>query len=446
MEHPYIFSGAGISQAANEPALFHTHSMKNFGETAERLRCGYSDWPVMSSSRAVWRNALAAEALLFQPAYRQGNPPFTGFVTDDARPGGEAMPEYGVMKRFPAAATLFPMSGDTPRIGRVWAVGRNRSGDLPPALPLKLDGSENVLAVAEHHRVRLYIETGEGDGCMVRGTSWHLAARMAMDALLEDDLEYRIRLASEWLITGECSSAGRVMGVGVKNKPLCGLDSRRRWLVPDASANLFVQASKEHGAGDVLYTTVGTLGQALDVVKGCVAKRRDDELWPVEVAVLHALVGPDTGSLFDALKQMRVIELHLWPLEDTVGLDDLCGTLRNLLPRTTVYVQARLPECDLAKASKDLRTHFSTHPPKGLVLFNISCGTWLVQSAIEAQARHFGFQLVYQKAENRAFVKVWHERHAPQMCRLVPRLRFFGEVRRPCPSVEPSPSVFENTF
>ncbi|MDD4019814.1 MAG: hypothetical protein PHV28_17940, partial [Kiritimatiellae bacterium] len=220
MEHPYIFDRArGISEAANEPALFLTQSMKRFGETAERLRCGYSGWPLMSSSRAVWRNALAAEALLFPPAYRQNNPPFTGFVTDAAKPGGDAMPDYGVMKRFPAAAALFPMSGNTPRNGRVWAVGPDCGGDLPPALPLKLGGSEDVLADAEQRRIRLYVETGEGNGCDFTGKSWHLAAHMAMDALLEDDLEYRIRLASEWLITGEVNRAGRVMGVGIKNKP-----------------------------------------------------------------------------------------------------------------------------------------------------------------------------------------------------------------------------------
>jgi hypothetical protein len=446
MEHPYIFTGAGISQAANDPTSFNTQCMKRFGEAAERLRCGYSDWPVMSSSRAVWRNALAAEALSFPPAYRQHNPPFTGFVEDDARPGGDSMPEYGVMKRFPAAAALFPMSGPRPRIGRVWAFGATRNGDLPPASLLKLEGSEDVLAVAEQQRVRLYAETGAGGGSVVTGKSWHLAAHMAMDALLEDDLEYRIRLATEWLITGKVNRAGRVMGVGVKNKPLCGLDSRRRWLVPDASAERFVREAKACGVPDALYTPVGTRGQALDAVKGCVAKRRDDEQWPVEVAAMHALVGSDTGSLFAALKQVRVKELHLWPLEESGDLDAVCGTLRKLLPRTVVHVQTRLPDCDLEKPGKAVRAHFAAHPPEGLVLFNVSGGTWLVQSAVEAQARHFGFQLVYQKAENKAFVKVWYERHAPQICRLVPRQPIFGKVRRPCPPDEPLPSVLDGAI
>lgn len=447
MENPYIFDPAGgISEAANEPALFLTKSMKRFGETAERLRCGYSGWPLMSNSLAVWRNALAAEALLFHPVYRQGNPPFTGFVTDDAKPGGDAMPEYGLVKSFPVAAALFPMNGTVPRNGRVWAVGPDCNGDLPPAWPFKMDGSEDVLADAAQRRVRLYVETGESNGCDVTGKSWHLAAHLAMDAVLEDDLEYRIRLASEWLITGEVNRAGRVMGVGIRNKPLCGLDSRRRWLVPDASAERFVREAKACGVRDVLYTPVGTLGQALDTVKGCVVKKRDDEPWPVDVAVLHALVGPDTGSLFAALKQLRVQELHLWPLEDDVGLDALCDTLRKLSPRTLTHVQARLSDCVLEKSLKALREHFATHPPKGLVLFNVSGGTWLVQSVVEAQARHLGFQILYQTAADNAFVKVWYERHTPQMCRLVPRKPVLGKERGPFSSVKPVPSLLDHSL
>ena len=446
MEHPYIFSGAGISQAANEQASFHTQSMKRFGEAAERLRCGYSGWPVMSSSSAVWRNALAAEALLFPPAYRQNNPPFTGFVTDDARPGGDTMPAYGVMKRFPAAAALFPMSGDNPRIGRVWAVGADPDGDLPPALPLKLEGSEDVLSVDKQQRFRLYVETGESASCVVTGKSWHLAARMAMDALLEDDLEYRIRLASEWLITGEVNRAGRVIGVGIKNKPLCGLDSRRRWLVPDASAERFVREAKACDIRDVLYTLVGTFGQALDAVEGCVAKRCPDEPWPAEVSVMHALVGSDTGSIFSALKQVRVRELHLWPLEESGDLEALCGNLRKLLPLRGVHIQARLSDCGWESAGKAVRAHFAAHPPEGEVLFNLSGGTWLVQSAVEAQARHFGFQLIYQTDADKAFVKVWHERHAPQICRLVSRRPVLGKAHRPCPSVKPVPSLLDSAL
>ncbi len=443
MRDPFLFDGMCWALAANDARSFPASAMTHFGEMASCLcdpECALP--PLEPNSRgAVWRNALAAEAMLFEPEYRVDNPPFTGYLSDDAKPGGDEMPAYGVMKGYPSAAALFPMSGKIPRIGRVWAFGAAREGDLPPAQPLKLEGSEDVLADAEQQRIRLYAETGEGHGCVVTGKSWHLAARMAMDALLEGDLEYRIRLASEWLITGEVNRTGRVMGVGVKNKPLCGLDSRRRWLVPDASAERFVREAKACGVPDVLYTPVGALGQALDAVKGGVARRRDSELWPVEVAAMHALVGPDTGSLFAALKQVRVKELHLWPLEESGDLDAVCGTLRKLLPRTVVHVQARLPECDMEKAGKAVREYFAAHPPDSLVLFNVSGGTWLVQSAVEAQARHFGYTLVYQNATDKPYVKVWYERHALQVSRLVPRQHLSGTVRRPCQPDISVPSI-----
>lgn len=158
--------------AGNDSGSFPGRAMIHFGETAECLMNGYAAWPLMQNIRSVWKSALAAEALLFEPNYRQNTPPFSGFVTDDAHPFGAHAPEYGVLKRYPAAAALFPLHGKCPRIGRIWAFGTNAGCGVLPEVRLGLEGEQQLLEEAESRQIRLYAENcGE-----CTGDSWQLAA------------------------------------------------------------------------------------------------------------------------------------------------------------------------------------------------------------------------------------------------------------------------------
>jgi hypothetical protein len=420
MDQPFIFeSTEGLYLARNEPDLFPHKAIRRFGEAGSRLVDGYTSWPLIrpECAPAVWRSALAAEAMLFPPNYRVNNAPFSGFVSDDARPGDKAMPEYGIMKRFPAAAVLFPMSGAPPRIGRLWAVGAGDEGQLPPESPLNLDSADGICHWAEQQGVRLYAEVGDCDGC--DGKSWQLAAHLAIDALMENDLDYKIRLASEWLVTGEVVNINRVNPVRIRNKPLCGLDCRRSWLIPECNEKLFIAECGKLQTGELPYKAIRSLGEAFEAVRASVARRQPAQVWPRVISAMHCLAVSNPESVLILLKYLQPREIHLWPTSKSDDLNAMKSAIGEKYPHITVHGQHYLSQDDLEDSNRMLRAFFSSKRSDRSVLFNITGGTWIVQQAAETQARLYGFHLIYQLPNSETFVKIWHERSTPQFCRLM---------------------------
>lgn len=415
MEHPFLFNDVGRWQASNDEVGFTSCALLRFGECAARLVGKYGEWPVLSATRKVWRDALAAEALLFNPGYRVDNPPFSGFLTDEARPCGAPGPSYGELKACPAAAALFPMSGDRPRPGRIWAVGAGADGQLPPERPLGLAGCDDVLKEAEGRGIRLYAEACEG----CDGGSWQLAAHLAMDACEADDLDYRVRLASEWWVTGEVCN-GRIQSVGIRNKPECGYDARRRWLLPECNVEAFRRAARSCGLTEPSCTAVRTLGDAIEGVRGAVARRRPPEPWPREAVCAHVAVVADAGPVWRLLERIRFRELHLWSLGVHPEVaDGLYASLREKFPRLKVQTHNGVAADALEEISRALHNHFGASPTTVPTLFDVTAASWLFRVAAEGAARRFGFALVCQEKEASPYVKLWHMRGVQQFCQMV---------------------------
>lgn len=427
MEHSYLFGEGrndGRRRVGADPVderRFRIRSLHEFGKTADWLRTR-SDWGEIESERIMadyWQDALAAEAMLYRPEYRQTNPPFSGFITDDARPGGAGMPAYATMKRFPAAAALFPLASEideSPPIARIWAVGADANGCMPPAAdtPFALEGVEEIRKVADHRHICLYADLPK-DRAVV-GQSWHLAACLAMDALIADDLDYTIRLASEWILTGEVVGE-RIRAVGIKNKPRCGLNSRRVWMIPHDNENNFRDAQKSQKT-EHSYTTVRTVSDALESVRGHRFARQKDERWPRPTEALHALLGQSVHPILEILAHTRTKDLYLWPI---TGCGDIQAQRREIaeqFPCIPIHVMPELLADNLDQAEKTLNRHFASHTEHRDILFSVAGGSWPVQHVVASQAWTCNAPILAQASEAGPFLKVWRNRFATLFCRL----------------------------
>ncbi len=426
MEHPYIFSADGQTQARNNVTAFSNTCKRRFGELASCLLNGYAELPVLEQPLKVWKNALAAEALLFPPEKRLASP-FIGFLSSDTKPGGLAMPDYGTLQPFPAVAVLFPMAsqGTTPpQFGRIWVFGKDAQGRLPPEIAFPLEDADSLMELAERQGMRLYADIGDAQGC--DGTSWQLAAALAMDALREEDLDYRIRLASEWIVTGELSQSARIRAVDIGNKVQLDIDGKRTWIIPENSKKSFDTALKKHCSGEVHYHAVRTLDEAYDILKETRITREPREWWPVSTfdnpLILHTLLTKEPLTVNAILGESKPCELHLWPMKEakekaTQWKKDLSAKY----PRLTSVIHEELLSGETEQVMKRLREVLESATPAEGQFFDISDGTYLVQSMITALAKNMGFKIICRDTPDRPFIKVWYARHTQHFCELTPR-------------------------
>ncbi len=420
MQTPFLFDRQRMLELRDDPEKFHEASLRQFGTTAESHQKGLKEWVGPSKTQSVWQRALAAEALLFPPGNQRDNAPFT-FMTEDVHPWGDSDLPYSVLKNHPVAAALFPMCSEngSARIGRIWAVKASADGKMPPISKKQfpLDGAQELFEMAKQECIRLYADVAD---YKVRGPSWQLAAFLAIKVLFEDDLNLRIRLASEWMITGEISIADRkVKYVEIGNKPFAAGNSNRHWLIPALSATGF--QSECELSGFLPYTLAATVDEAFARVKGYVGRRRQDEELPARLGVLHILVGTEPELVLKTLKYVCPGKLYLWPLEIAGDIKNLKKAIHNEYPELLVLKRAYLPGDDLIKAGEILKSFFDNqgaHKADGMTFFNITGSTCLVQMAVEAQARLHGFHLICQEPSCKKFVKVWFENGIPQFCRL----------------------------
>lgn len=331
------------------------------------------------------------------------------------------MPAYAAMKRFPAAAALFPLASEgttPPAIVRIWAVGADADDRMPPAAdtPFNLEGAETILEDAKQHHVRLYADLPQD--CQVGGRSWQLAAALAMDALMADDLDYTIRLASQWILTGEVAGA-RILSVGIKNKPLCGLSNKRCWMIPEADENVFVNAQKSYNT-ELPYTIVRTLNDAVERVGEPRFVRQKDERWPTTISALHALVGHSIQPVLDILAHTCARNLYLWPIHGNGNIETWRVEIQKRYPGICIRVMPDLPSDDLERADATLKIHFASQTGQRDTLLCIAGGAWPVQHTVALQARSCNATVVSRVPETGTFVKIWWNRFATRYCRLNP--------------------------
>lgn len=425
MEHPYIFSETGQTQARNNAIAFSNTCKSRFGEAASCLIKGYAKWPFCEKPLMVWKNALSVEALLFPPE-RRLDPPFIGFLSSDCKPIGSAMPDYDTLLPFPAAAVLFPMASQgaaMPQFGRIWAFGKDAQGRLPPEIAFPLESADSLMELAERQGMRLYADIGEAQIC--DGKSWQLAAVLAMDALREEDLDYRIRLASEWIVTGELDLSVRVRAVEIGNKVTLSADCKRTWIIPQDSKTRFDAALKKHGESEVHYHAVRTLEEAYDVLRETRITREPRETWPLSTfnapIILHTLLTREPYTITAIIGECKPCELHLWTME---GIEQAAHCKKALLakhPRLPIVIHEELLGVETEQVMKRLHEVLKSSNPLVPILFDISDGTYLVQSMITALAKNMGFKIICRDIPDHPFIKVWYASHTQHFCELIPR-------------------------
>jgi hypothetical protein len=426
MEHPYIFSETGQTQARNNAIAFSNTCKSRFGEAASCLIKGYAKWPFCEKPLMVWKNALSVEALLFPPE-RRLDPPFIGFLSSDCKPIGSAMPDYDTLLPFPAAAVLFPMASQgaaMPQFGRIWVFGKDAQGKLPREIAFPLEGADSLMELAGRQGMRLYADIGEAQGC--DGKSWQLAAVLAMDALREEDLDYRIRLASEWIVTGELSQSARVRAVDIGNKIQLDIDGKRTWMIPENSKKNFDTALKKHCEGEVHYHAVRTLDEAYDILKETRITREPREWWPRSTfdkpLILHTLLTREPFAVNAILGEFKPCELHLWPMKE--AKDQAPRWKKDLSekhPRLLIEIHEELLGDEAEQILKRLRETLESDAPAESLFFDISDGTYLLQSMITALAKSMGFKIICRDTPDHPFIKVWYARHTQHFCELIPR-------------------------
>jgi len=425
MGNPYIFSEAGQTQARNNALAFSNTCKRKFGEVASCLTKGYSEWPFCEKPLKVWKNALAAEALLFPPE-RRLDPPFIGFLSADCKPIGPAMPTYGILQPFPTAAVLFPMASQgaaMPQFGRLWAFGKDAQGRLPPEIAFPLENAGCILESAERQGMRLYADIGEAQGC--DGTSWQLAASLAMDALREEDSDYSIRLASEWIVTGELDAAVHVRAVDIGNKVMLSTDCKRTWIIPQESKNLFDCEIQKKCSGEVHYHAVRKIEEAYDLLKENCITREPRERWPRSAfdgpLILHTLLTREPLTLNAIMGECKPYKLHLWPLKEAKDHAQQCKKdLSAKYPRLPIEIHEELLSDETEQALKRLRETLGSDAQAECLFFDISDGTYLVQSMITALAKSMGFKIICRGTPDQPFIKVWYTRHTQHFCELIP--------------------------
>ena len=426
MEHPYIFSEAGQTQARNNATAFSNTCKRRFGDAASHLLMPEAEWPVCEKPLKVWKNTLAAEVLLFPPEERI-DLPFIGLLASETKPGGPAMPDYGTLQPFPAAAVLFPMASQgaaMPQFGRIWAFGKDAQGRLPPEIAFPLEGADSLMELAERQGMRLYADIGEAQIC--DGKSWQLAAVLAMDALREEDWDYRIRLASEWIVTGELDLSVRVRAVEIGNKVTLSADCKRTWIIPQDSKTCFDAALKKHGESELHYHAVRTLDEAYDILKENRITREKEEKWPRstfdEPLILHTLLTRVPLTVNAILGECKPCELHLWPMKEAKGqANHWKKNLSTKYPRLPIVTHEELLGGETEQVMKGVREALNSTYSAECQFFDISDGTYLVQSMITALAKNMGCKIICRDTPDQPFIKVWYARHTQHFCELIPR-------------------------
>ncbi len=310
-----------------------------------------------------------------------------------------------------------------PQFGRIWAFGKDAQGRLPPEIAFPLENEGSILESAKRQGMRLYADIGEAQGC--DGTSWQLAASLAMDALREEDSDYSIRLASEWIVTGELDTSVHVRAVDIGNKVMLSTDCKRTWIIPQESKNLFDCEIQKKCSGEVHYHAVRKIEEAYDLLKENRITREPRERWPRSTfdgpLILHTLLTREPLTVNAIMGESKPCKLHLWPMKEAKEQAPRWKKdLSEKYPRLPIDIHEDLLGDEAEQISKRLRETLESAAPTECQYFDVSDGTYLVQSMITALAKTMGFKIICRDTPDQPFIKVWYNRHTQHFCELIP--------------------------
>jgi len=250
---------------------------------------------------AVWKAALAREALLLPPKHFSWREQLDDLLRD-SHPFNVPGPSWQDLRSSRFAVGMFPIGTKQnlfPGVGQVWL--RHATGSESPPLPASL--ADFARSPGRHVWSAPLPAT-------IHGSSWQLAAELARRALATPpEKELVPRLAARWIASGGIGSDDCVEGVQMDNKldlqPHCG---SRRWLLPSLNRDPALSSAIHW---------VDTAAQAWRVVSAEGIVHSGDAAWPERVSVLHSFASEQRITIFLLALLLPGLErLVLWHTND----------------------------------------------------------------------------------------------------------------------------------
>ena len=397
LQRPYLLSLSAAQDALdNDKSWFIAAAFRNSGCAAAWLH-GQPDLSKatigMLRSRAVER-AFCGELLLLSLSDRLKLEVLIDDLHIPIVIAGCDGPRYSEVKRHAAACALFPLCGASPTIGRVWAI---KDGGAACWQNVSCLGEDHELfAEARRRECSLFVETahdGVESPVKVIGQSWQLAAWLALLAASSSRRTDILRLASQWIVTGEVKEA-EILGVRIGNKPASNI--AREWMIPRANALNFrfqLDAVAERETRELRFHSPSTLGEAYSLGCGGMAVQLSKtEGPPRSIDELHVFITDDKliSPFQSCLKPRRCI-MHPFQLK---AVFDEIGRCSEILRGLSQLASTRSIWVDITQLP------------------------WPAQAAIEVQARTSNITLLWHDAVSQMPCKYWYDDYLPKLCTL----------------------------
>ncbi len=223
------------------------------------------------------------------------------------------------------------------------------------------------------------------ENLQIDGDSWQLALQLAQKAISEPKL--RLALGSVFACSGKVDREGTVLGVELGNKTELCSSSKRKWLLPEANQQQWLEKAGTH----CKCLAVNSITAALTYVResGVIAENFD---FPKDIDELHLLLGASPAPTLALCMQIAPKSLCFWHSEQTL---ELAGNLKLLLQEHLHCEMLPLPSNNMPLAEQTLRERLETAKDKRLLL-SITGGNRLMGYAAMLAARHCRVSMVYR--------------------------------------------------
>jgi len=313
--------------------------------------------------RAIWETFVLLEAGLLSPDDESRKNLLDGFPFGDQKIGVAEIPSPG-------------------ELHEILITGGRFAGALIP-----LDGSEEnhppaTVAVWRIGNEYPVIVIPDNEGFVVVGESGRLARKLTSraleDASEEKPEDYRVKLASDWIVTGALDRE-KIREVSLGNKTNLRLE--RRWLLPRPN---FMSEKPKAWREAPRYAE--SVEEAKKVVTGSLQTRSlPPGDWPEKTEVLFSFTSKAARPLLAAALLGKPDRLVLISSNDEVAKSS-AKTLRQLtlelLPDTEIKVEEDFPSDDLAKSQDRFRKIIEKHSTTRQNLFHLTNGNLLMRSAV----------------------------------------------------------------
>lgn len=347
---------------------------------------------VAVSHRHLWETFLLLEAGLLSPDDESRKALLDGFQFEDQKSGFDDVPPPGELHEILLAGGRFA--------GALIPLDGSKANEQPATLAIWRIGNGDPVIV---------IPDNEG---FVVGDSGQLAQKLTSraldDASKEKPEDYRVKLASDWIITGALDG-DKIREVSLGNKTNLRLD--RRWLLPRPN---FMSEKPEAWREAPRYAE--SMEEAKRTVTGSLQTRSLSPLdWPEKTSVLFSFTSKAVRPALAATLLCKPNHLILMSTEDAeskASSEVLQKIVPKLLPDTEVITVEGFPSHDLSLAHSRLKEILQEHAEAGPSLLNLTNGNLLMRAAAILELKSSPeLSFVYKDQDNPTATEFTHIRY-----------------------------------